>query len=68
MPRTLFRRPLAAVVTWGRGVILAAMAAVAAVAAVAKQMHGDHPGEEQHPNPVLGKPVHELTPVICGDE
>ena len=31
-----------------------------AVTAVTEHMHRNHPGEEQHPNPVLREPFHDL--------
>ncbi|MDZ4737718.1 MAG: hypothetical protein SGJ07_15350 [Rhodospirillaceae bacterium] len=40
--------------------IAAAMLAVSTMAAVAKHMHRNHPDGEQYPNPVLGKPFHDL--------
>ena len=36
------------------------MGSMTAVAAVAEHMHCDHPGGEQHPNPILRKPFHEI--------
>ena len=61
MTRPLFRRVLRAVFACGLGVMMttATPTAVPAMSAVAEHMHRDHPGEEQHPNPVLRKPFHD---------
>ena len=58
MTRSLFRSVLLTVFACGFIVIATAIAvsavrSVTAMSAVAKHMHRDHPGEEQHPNPVF---------------
>ena len=64
----LFRSALHIVLACGLGVIMATAIPTAvstvpsttAMPAVAEHMHRDHPDEEQHPNPVLRKPFHDL--------
>jgi len=68
MTGTLFRRALHAVFASGLGIIMATatptgvstMPSMSAVATVPEHMHRDHPGKEQHPNPVLRKPFHDF--------
>ena len=64
MTRPLFRGALHIVFARGREVAMATavstVPAMPAMPAVAEHMHRDHPGEEQHPNPVLRQPFHDL--------
>jgi len=39
---------------------MSAMPAMPAMPAMAEQMHADKSSEEQHPDPVLRKPFHDL--------
>ena len=65
MVRALLRRTLRSVFACRLGimVIIAAatnVTAMTAMTAVTEHMHRNHPGEEQHPNPVLREPFHDL--------
>jgi len=54
VPWPLFRSSLLIVFALGLGAILVtAVPTVPTVRAMPEQMHRDHSGEEQHPNPVL---------------
>ena len=54
MTRPWFRGALHTDFARRRGVVMAAaVPTVTAMPAVAEHMHRDHPGGEQHPNPVL---------------
>lgn len=54
MTRPLIRRALHAVFACGLGIIMATpVPTMPSMSAVTEQMHGDHPDEEQHPDPIL---------------
>jgi len=63
MTRSLLRSMLLIIFACGFIVIAIAMPAMSTVTAVAEHMHRDHPDAEQHPNPVLRKPFHDL--LLC---
>ena len=42
---------------------VATVPSVTSMTTVAEHMHRDEPGEEQHPDPVLRKPFHDL--LLC---